>query len=67
MGLSPFRTFDHVSVKAATDKALLLEIEDEQVWVPKSVIADVADYEFGDEDVMISIHEWWCDKNGLKS
>jgi hypothetical protein len=36
-----------------------------KVWVPKSVIADVDDYEVGDSDLTISVEEWFAEKEGL--
>lgn len=56
-------------VKKATDKALLVVIdgEDEEVWLPRSQISDPDDYEEGDEDCTISITEWLAKEKGLDS
>ncbi len=44
---------------AETDKAILFLIEDDEVWIPKSVIED--------DDCMgtIEVATWFCDREGL--
>ena len=49
-----------------TDSAFLLRLEDgEELWIPKSQIADPDDYTEGDEDATISITEWIARERGL--
>lgn len=49
-------------IKRVTDKALLVVIEvdseDEEVWIPKSQVADADDYEVGDANLCLSVTEW---------
>ena len=52
-------------IKRETDKAFLVEIEGEEVWLPKSQIADWEDYEEGDTDCTMSISEFIADEKGL--
>lgn len=57
--------FHDVEVKHETDKALLVDIEGEEVWIPKSVIDDDSEvYKSGTEGTLI-IPEWFSKKNGL--
>ncbi len=60
------------AVKAATDAALLLEIEGDEYWCPRSVITDGTEYEFdkleadfGDTSDEFYIKRWWLEKQGL--
>lgn len=58
---------DVVEIVKETPAAFLLLLEDEnQIWVPKSLIADADDYNEGDKDAVVSIEEWWCDKEGVE-
>lgn len=57
--------YTHIEVKRikrVTDRALLLVIEvdseDEEVWVPKSQIADADGYQVGDSNLTVSVTEW---------
>lgn len=58
--------FSVEAVEAETDKAILVEIEGEKVWVPKSQIDDdseVYSKESGGGTLIVT--EWWAKKNGL--
>lgn len=48
-----------------TDKAFLVRIGDEEIWLPYSQIEDYEDYEAGDQDVEIAITEWIAEKHDL--
>ncbi len=63
--MSNYVHLDVDKILRATDKALLLKIDDEEIWVPRSMVADGDDYEAGDEDVTISVTEWFANKGGL--
>lgn len=59
----------HVTVneiKAATDKAVLAEIDGEQVWIPRSQISEGEKYERGDAGVTLSVTEFIAEKLGLE-
>jgi hypothetical protein len=50
-----------------TEKAILFRHHDleEEFWIPKSVIANLDDYEEGDEDITLEIEEWFAVKEGM--
>lgn len=55
-----------VEVKAKTEKAMLVELEDgEEIWIPLSQIADSDDYDKGDENCTISVTEWIAEQKDL--
>lgn len=54
-----------VTVKAETGKAILCVVEEEDVWVPKSIIDDDSEvYKMGTEGVLI-VPAWFAKKNGF--
>ena len=58
----------HVSVSKVvreTDKAFLLQIGEEEHWIPKSQMSDADDYATGDTDVTISVSEWIANAKGI--
>ncbi len=58
---------DVTRILKETELAFLLLLENEkEVWVPKSVIQDADDYDEGDENATVSIHEWWAEKNNVE-
>lgn len=63
-------TFEGVTVKHATDKAMLCVIDGDEHWVPHSQVHDDSDvyYEdgqvFGDGEKLV-VKEWWAEKEGL--
>lgn len=56
---------DVEEVKRETDKAFLVVIDGEQVWIPKSQIDSPDDYEEGDTNCTISVTEWIANEKGL--
>ncbi len=52
-------------ILAATDKALLLEIEGEEFWVPRSQIEDGHLFTEFCNDTEFQIKTWFCKKEGL--
>lgn len=64
--MSNYVHLDVDEVVKETEKALLLRIGDEELWVPLSQIADAADYSAGDADCTVSVTKWFADKNGLE-
>lgn len=58
-------TIRDVKVIKATDKALLVKIEDEEVWIPQSQIDDDSEvYKAGDEGDLV-ISQWIADQKGI--
>jgi hypothetical protein len=53
-------------IEQETDAAFLLDIDGEEIWVPKSQVADARDYVKGDENVSMSITEWIARQKGLE-
>lgn len=49
-----------------TEKAMLIEINEEDVWLPLSQVADYERYEEGDTDLTLSITEFIAEKEGLE-
>jgi hypothetical protein len=58
-------TLTVLKVVAETDLALLLELEEDQVWVPKSVITGADEIDVGDEDIEVEVAEWFAEREGL--
>lgn len=57
-------------IHAETEKAFLIEFEawDGKFWIPKSQIADAADYakgKFKSEECQMSITQWIAEQNGI--
>lgn len=57
--------FDDVEALKETDKALLVEIEGEEIWIPKSVIDDDSEVYAEGHEGRLAVHEWWAEKEGL--
>lgn len=53
------------SVKRVTEKALLIEYDGEEVWLPLSQVSEGEKYEEGDEEVTVSITEWIAKQKNL--
>jgi hypothetical protein len=66
MNASNWIHLDVERIVRETNGAFLLQLdEDNEVWVPKSQVADAADYSEGDENLILSVTSWWADKEGL--
>jgi hypothetical protein len=53
-----------VVCKHATDKAILVEIDGEEVWVPQSQVDEDSEvYQKGDEGTLI-VSEWFAKQRG---
>lgn len=58
-------TVEDVVAIGQTDKALLVKIEGDEVWIPQSVIHDDSEvYKQGDEGDLV-IYRWFAEKEGL--
>jgi hypothetical protein len=66
MSASRFVHLDVEEVLRVTDKALLLRVDGEDVWIPLSQIDDAGQYEQGDHDVTVSVTEWIAKQKGLE-
>lgn len=47
------------SIEHVTEKASLLVIDGEKVWVPKSMVTEA-------DDEAIIVSKWWADKQGIE-
>jgi hypothetical protein len=57
--------FEGVTCKAESERAILVEIEGEEIWVPKSqVVNDSEVYKKGDDGVLI-LTRWICEQKKL--
>lgn len=59
--------FEDAEVMRETDKALLINIEGEEKWVPKSVIDDDSEVFDGRENRKgaLVLKLWWAEQEGL--
>lgn len=48
-----------------SDKALLVNIEGEDRWIPKSQIDDDSEVFAQGHSGMLVVNEWWAEKEGL--
>jgi hypothetical protein len=67
MGATNYIHLEDCDIIAVTDKAVLIEYEDEEYWIPVSQLADGEDHSFerGDEGVTVSISEWIAKEKGI--
>lgn len=68
MGQSNYVHLDPCNVIAVTEKAVLIEYDDEKHWIPVSQLADGEDhnYEAGDKDITVSVSEWIAKQKGIE-
>lgn len=57
--------FEDVLSISETDKALLVEIEGNQFWVPKSQIDDDSEVWLPQQEGTLITSEWWAQQRGL--
>lgn len=65
MSLSHYVHLEVDEILKETEAAFLVLINDEELWLPKSMVADAKDYEVGDVDCTMSIPEWLARKHGF--
>ncbi len=65
MGQSSYVQVDVTVIVRETEAAFLIEVDGEQYWCPKSQVESADTYEMGDQEVTLSITEWWAKKEGL--
>lgn len=65
MGASNWVHVDVAHIVRATENALLVEIDGEEIWLPRSQVSDGESYEVGDTNVTLSITEWLARRRGL--
>lgn len=58
-------SFDDVTVKAETDKAILCVIEDKEHWIPLSQIDEDSEVYAKDTEGKLVITEWLAKTKGL--
>lgn len=60
-----YRTVAVERVVAETDAAVLLTVDGDDRWVPKSLIENPAALDVGDVDIEVEVAEWFAEKEGL--
>ncbi len=65
MGASNYVTLTDVTIKRVTDKAMLVDINGNEIWFPLSQVADAENYQENDQGDL-SVTEWIAKKNGLE-
>jgi len=63
MSRDDLNTFD-AELMAHSEDAILVEIDSEEVWLPKSVVGDFDDAEVGDF-ITLDVPEWLAEDRGL--
>jgi len=59
-------SFEVNGIKSETDKAILVELEGEEYWVPKSVISEDSEvWSRESESGTLIVEKWWARKNGV--
>ena len=66
MGASQYVHVSVDEIRRITEKAFLVIIDEEEVWLPISQIADADNYEEGDKDLTLSITNWIANEKGLE-
>ena len=67
MGASNWVHLDVDRIKRITDKAMLVEIDGEDVWLPLSQVDNPSRFDEHDEDITVSITSWLANEKGLET
>jgi hypothetical protein len=59
-------TIEKVSCRLDTPKAILVLIDEREVWVPKSVIHDDSEVYTKNTEGDLIIERWWAEKEGIE-
>lgn len=65
MSASSWVYLDVERITRETDKALCLQVDGEEVWIPLTQIHDADSLKAGDEDVTVAVTEWIAEQKGL--
>jgi hypothetical protein len=65
VGFGRWVHLDVEEIRRETDRAFLLVLDGEEVWVPKSQVSDPEDYAEGDRDVSLSVTDFIAHEKGL--
>jgi hypothetical protein len=57
--------FEDVVVEAETEKALLVEIEGDKYWLPKSQIHEDSEIQEKGDTGTLKTTKWWAEKESL--
>lgn len=57
------QTTIEAEITRATDAAVLVELEDREVWIPRSVCLEGDALDVGDTDLLVA--DWFLEKEGL--
>jgi len=67
MGASQWVHLDVDEIVRETADAFLIRYRDDEIWIPKSQVADAGDYQEGDENLTLSVTEWIAKKKNLET
>lgn len=69
MSASNWVDLEDCTIVKVTEKAMLVECDqlDGQTWIPLSQVDDPEKFETGDEDITVSVTEWWAKKNDIET
>ncbi len=65
MSASGWVHIDVERIKKITEKAMLVTLEDGDLWIPLSQVDEPDNFEEGDEDITVSVTEWFSKKQEL--
>lgn len=65
MSVSNYIHLEADEILLETDNAFLVLLDEEEIWIPKSVISDADEYNKGDVECTISVQRWFAEKNDL--
>lgn len=66
MSQSGYVHLEECDITAETDKAFLIAYDGEELWIPKSQIANPSDYREGMSGATISITAWIAREKGIE-
>jgi hypothetical protein len=66
MGASNWVHLEDCTVLRTTEKAVQVEWQGEELWLPRSQVSEDEKYEAGDSGVTISVTEWLARQKGIE-
>lgn len=66
MSFSQWVHLEDCTVKKVTERAMLIEYDGNDVWLPLSQVSEAEQYEEGDEGITISVTEFIAREKGIE-
>ncbi|WP_048647528.1 hypothetical protein [Nitratireductor soli] len=57
------QTTIEAEITRATDAAVLVDLDDQEIWIPRSVCLEGDTLDVGDTDLIVA--DWWLEQEGL--